>query len=258
MAIRHESLEGRCQIRLNETVSMGVQTDTFFICVTIRDMCGRYALYGPSSRYREHFATEDGFDFAPRFNIAPSLLLPVVHQDLDGRRRFLTARWGLIPSWVRDPSDIQHPINAKSETAALRPMFRHAYRTSRILVPADAFYEWKQEGGTKQPYLIHMRDGVPFGMAGLLEHWQGPGGEVRTFTILTVDANPVMAEIHQRMPAIIRPDDYRRWLDPSLSDVTEIQSMVGPYPERLMEAYPVSRKVGNPANDTPDLVERID
>lgn len=220
-------------------------------------MCGRYALYGPSSRYREYFVTTNEIDFAPRFNVAPSQLLPVVRQDHEGKRTFLSARWGLIPSWVKDPAEIQHPINAKSETAALKPMFRHAYRTSRVLVPADAFYEWKPEAAKKKPYLIHMRDGVPFGMAGLLEHWLGPSGEVRTFTILTTDANPLMAEIHSRMPVIIRPDDYRRWLDPSLSDVSEIQAMVGPYPERFMEAYPVSPKVGNPANDSPDLIEPI-
>lgn len=220
-------------------------------------MCGRYALYGPSSRYREHFATENEFDFPPRFNIAPSLLLPVVRQDIEGRRSFLTARWGLIPSWVQEPSEIQHPINAKSETAALKPMFRHAYRTSRVLVPADAFYEWKPEAGGKQPYLIHMRDSAPFGMAGLLERWQGPSGELLTFTILTVEANPLMAEIHNRMPVIIRPEDYDRWLAPSMVDVSVIQSMVGSYPERFMEAYPVSRKVGNPANDSSELIEPV-
>lgn len=234
-----------------------IAPDLHETCATIPNMCGRYALYGPSSRYREYFATENELDFSPRFNITPSLLLPVVHQDLDDRRSFLMARWGLVPSWVKDPAEIQQPINAKSETAALKPMFRHAYRTSRVLVPADAFYEWKPEAGGKQPYLIRMRDGAPFGMAGLLEHWQGPSGEVLSFTILTVEANPLMAEIHGRMPVIIRPEDYARWLSPAMVDVTAIQSMVGPYPERFMEAYPVSRKVGNPANDSPELIERI-
>lgn len=221
-------------------------------------MCGRYALYGPSSRYREHFATSNEIDFAPRFNVAPSQWLPVISLNSDGERNFRLARWGLLPSWVKDPTGIQHPINAKAETVAIKPMFRHAFRTGRVLVPADAFYEWKVEDGAKQPYLIRLRDGMPFGMAGLLECWHGRDGEEWTFAILTTDANPLMTEIHNRMPVIIRPDDYGRWLDPSLSDVTELQSMIGPYPERLMEAYPVSRKVGTPTNDTPDLIERID
>lgn len=221
-------------------------------------VCSRYALYGPSSRYRKHFATENELDLAPRFNIAPSLLLPIVRLDHDGGRRFLTARWALIPSWVKDPADIQQPINAKSETAALKPMFRHAYRNDRVLVPADAFYEWKQEnGGSIQPYLIRMRDGAPFGMAGLLEHWQSPSGEVLSFAILTVEANPLMAEIHDRMPVIIRPNDFERWLDPLLVDVSAIQTMVAPLSGALEEAYPVSRKVGDPANHSAELIEPI-
>jgi putative SOS response-associated peptidase YedK len=218
-------------------------------------MCGRYALYGPSSQYREHFGTSNELDFQPRYNIAPSQTLPVVQADEDGNRAFTMARWGLIPSWVKDTQELQQPINAKAETAAIKPMFRHAFRTSRILVPADAFYEWVPKNG-KQPYLIHLRDGEPMGMGGLLEHWQGPEGEVITFTILTTDANPLMAKIHDRMPVIIRPEDYGAWLDPKLGDVTRLQNLTRPYPERFMEAYPVSRKVNSPRNDSPDLVEQ--
>lgn len=155
---------------------------------------------------------------APRFNVAPSQVLPVVRQDGDGHRAFLMARWGFIPSWAKDTEGMPKPINAKAETAAIKPMFRHAFRKSRVLVPADAFYEWKVVAGKKQPYLIRMRDQSPFGMAGLLEHWHGPEGEGEgeavTFTILTTEPNPLMATIHDRMPAIIRPKDYASWLDP--------------------------------------------
>ena len=221
-------------------------------------MCGRYALYGPQSRYREHFGTVGDLDLAPRFNIAPSQTVPIVRQAITGPRHFLMARWGLIPSWVKDPGDLSKPINAKAETAAIKPMFRHAFRKSRVLVPADAFYEWKPgEGGKKQPYLIRMRDQSPFGMGGLLEHWHGPEGEVLTFTILTTEPNPLMSGIHSRMPVIVRPENYGRWLDPSMDDVAILQGMTGPYPQRLMEAYPVSQRVNNPANEGAELVERV-
>lgn len=221
-------------------------------------MCGRYAMYGPISRHREQFDADDfDFDFPPRYNIPPSIFVPVVRQD-QGGRRFTSARWGLLPSWVTDPRAISHPINAKSETAAIKPMFRHAFRKSRVLVPADAFYEWKVVDGKKQPYLIHMRDDSPFGMAGVLEHWHGPEGEVQTFAILTTEPNPLMAAIHNRMPAIILPENYSSWLDPGLADVEALQAMLGPYPERFMEANPVSRKVNSPANDGPELLERVE
>lgn len=107
-----------------------------------KDMCGRYALYGPHSRYREHFSTANDPDSQPRYNVAPTHTVPIVRIDEAGNRVFTMARWGLIPSWVKDPQEMQHPINAKVETAAIKPMFRHAYRHGRILVPADAFYEW--------------------------------------------------------------------------------------------------------------------
>jgi putative SOS response-associated peptidase YedK len=219
-------------------------------------MCGRYAMYGPQSRYREHFGTEDEFEFAPRYNVAPSQSLPILRQDPDGRRTFEPARWGLIPSWVKELTGLNRPINAKAETAAIRPMFRHAFRKSRVLVPADAFFEWQAVAGKKQPYLIRMRDESPFGMAGLLEHWHGPDGEVASFAILTTEPNPLMAAIHNRMPAIIRPEDYAVWLDPERANVEELQGLLGAYPERLMEAYPVSQKVNGPKNEGPDLILR--
>jgi len=218
-------------------------------------MCGRYALYGPHSRYRQHFGVGNDFDFAPRFNVAPSAVMPVVRQ-IEGQRIFVPAKWGLMSSWVKD--DMPKPINAKAETAAIKPMFRHAFRKSRVLVPADAFYEWKLIDGKKQPYLIRLRGGEPLGMGGLLEHWAGPDGEVLTFAVLTTEPNVLMAESHDRMPAIVRPEDYARWRDPGTDDFAELQAMIGPYPERLMEAYPVSRKVNSPANEGSNLLEPLD
>ena len=220
-------------------------------------MCGRYELNQSPAKLKKHFDTTGELDFEPRYNIAPSQTAPVVRLDDTGNRVFTLARWGLIPSWVKDPKEVQHPINAKSETAAIKPMFRHAYRKSRVLVPADGFYEWAAKDGVKQPYLIRLRVGAAMGIGGLLEHWQGPEGDVATFTILTTEANSLMAKIHDRMPVIIKPEDYATWLDTNFTDVIKIQGMALPYPERLMEAYPVSRKVNSPKYDSPDLIEEV-
>ncbi len=219
-------------------------------------MCERFALYASPVRLKEHFATTNDPDLKPHFNIAPAQTVPVVRVDNAGNRVFTLARWGLIPSWVKDTEELQQPINAKAETAAIKPMFRHAYRESRVLVPADAFYEWTARDG-RQPYLIRLRNAEPMGMGGLcwMETWQGPAGDIITFTILTIEANPLMAAIHDRMPVIIRPEDYAAWIDPNLNDIIRIQSMARPYPERLMEAYPISRKIDSPQYDSPDLIE---
>ena len=219
-------------------------------------MCGRFALNSTPARLKGHFATTNELALKPRFNIAPTQTVPVVRLDETGNRVFTLARWGLIPSWVKDSEELQHPINARAETAAIRAMFCHAYRKSRVLVPADAFYEWTPKDG-KQPYLVRLRNGEPMGIGGLLEHWQGPEGEVTTFTILTVDANSLMAKIHERMPVIIRPEDYAAWIDTKLTDVTKIQAMIQPYPDRFMEAYPVSRKVNSPQYDSSDLIDEV-
>lgn len=218
-------------------------------------MCGRYALYGSKTKIKEHFGTANALDLVPHYNITPTQIVPVVQINEAGQRVFRLARWGLIPSWVKDSSEIQHPINAKVETAAIKPMFRHAFRSSRVLVPAAAFYEWQAGADGKQPWLIHLKDEEPMGLGGLLEHWHGPDGEVMTFSILTTEPNPPMATIHNRMPVIIQPEDYTAWLDPELTDVTRIQAMAKPYPERLMEAYRISHKVNNPLHDSADLVE---
>ncbi|MHB1247828.1 MAG: SOS response-associated peptidase [Polaromonas sp.] len=217
-------------------------------------MCGRYALYGSKTKIKEHFGTANALDLAPHYNITPAQTVPVVQINEAGQRVFSLARWGLIPSWVKDSSEIQHPINAKVETAAIKPMFRHAFRSSRVLVPAAAFYEWQAIEVGKQPWLIHLKEDEPMGLGALLEHWQGPEGKGMTFSILTTEPNPLMATIHNRMPVIIQPADYASWLDPELTDVTRIQAMAKPYPERLMAAYRISHKVNNPLHDSAELI----
>jgi putative SOS response-associated peptidase YedK len=216
-------------------------------------MCGRFALYSSAEKIQTHFATFEELILEPHYNIAPAQTIAVIRADETGKRIFTQARWGLIPSWVEDTDELQQPFNAKAETAAIKPMFRHAYRTNRVLIPADAFYEWTQRDG-KQPYLIKLRDDEPMGMGGLLECRHGIEGAVMTFTILTITANTLMSHIHDRMPVIIRPEDYTAWLDTKLTDILKIQAMAQPYPERLMELYPVSRNVNNPQYDYADLI----
>lgn len=222
-------------------------------------MCGRYVLHGPVSRYQDYFDARnlDGFELS--YNVAPSRVMPVVRRSGVGGREFVLARWGLIPARTTDPTGSPQPINAKCETAAIKAMFRDAFRSRRVLVPADGFYEWQPlPGRRKQPYVIRLTDGSPMGLAGLLECWPGSEGDLWTFTVLTTDANPLVAPIHSRMPAIIAPENFDRWLDPSVSDIEELQSMLGPYPDRLMQAYPVSSKVSSPDNDGPELIESVE
>lgn len=219
-------------------------------------MCERFALFSSPARIKNHFAIADELILKPRFNITPAQTVPVIQTDETGKRIFTLARWGLIPSWVEDPDEIEQPIIAKTETAAIKPMFRHAYRTSRVLIPADAFYEWSARDG-KQPFLIKLKEDEPMAFGGLLERWHGYETEVITFTILTTHANQLMADIHDRMPVIIKPDDYTAWLDTKLTDIIKIQAMAQPYPERLMEAYPISRNVNDPQHDSPDLIVAI-
>lgn len=192
----------------------------------------------------------------PRYNIAPSQEVPVV-RVAEGARMLALAQWGLVPSWAKELEKLPRPINAKAETSATKPMFRQAYRKSRILVPADCFYEWQTRAGRKQPYLIHMNDGAPFGMGGLLEHWGTPGADLLTFTILTTVANELMAGIHDRMPVIIKPEHYDAWLDPQLTDTAKIQPLIESYPSDRMETYPISTRVNSPKNDSPEILERV-
>ena len=217
-------------------------------------MCGRFALKAPPAELITHFGLDECADFKTRYNAAPTQMLPIVHQSIDGRRVLTSAQWGLVPSWSKPDSKLPKPINAQAETAALKPMFRHAFRKSRVLVPADAFYEWKVVVGRKQPMLIRLRSGELMGFAGLLE--RAPDGS-STFTILTVPPNELMREIHNRMPAIVWQRDYAHWLDPSLTDVEKIHTMLAPYASEQMEAWPVATRVNNTRNEGAELMEPV-
>lgn len=222
-------------------------------------MCGRYTLSVPLSNLVDSFDVEPpDFEYPPRFNIAPTQDAPVIAQDQEGRRMGLL-RWGLVPSWAKDPAMGSRMINARAETVAEKPAFRNAYRRRRCLVPADGFFEWKaneeQEGKkrTKVPHWIHREDGGVFGMAGLWERWIPEGGDpIHTFTILTTGAVPGIRAIHPRMPVILPPHSVHPWLNPD-SDPDLLLSLLRPNPEGIV-AHPVSLLVNSPKNDAPECI----
>ena len=215
-------------------------------------MCGRYALTSPPAVIAERFHLLWTPEVAPHYNIAPSQTIPVVRETAQGRAlAFL--KWGLIPSWAKEASIGMKLINARSESLADKPAFRNAYRHRHCLVPADAFYEWKPVAGRKQPYCIRLRDAGPFGMAGLWERWKDPHGEwVESCTIVTVDANPLVAPLHDRMPLIVAPEAYDAWLS---AESAELPPAV---PAQAMQAYPVSPLVSNAKNDVPACLDPTD
>lgn len=223
-------------------------------------MCGRYTLSVPLSNLVDSFDIQPPeFEYPPRFNIAPTQDAPVIAQDQEGRRMGLL-RWGLIPSWAKDPAIGGRMINARSETVAEKPAFKRAFHYRRCLVPADGFFEWKrdeEEGaakGQKTPYWIHLAGREPFVMAGLWEKWNpGEAAPVYTFTVLTTEAAPAIREIHPRMPVILPAGARDRWLDPDASP-EDILPLLRPYGEGI-EAYPVSTRVNSPRNDVPECIE---
>ncbi len=159
-------------------------------------------------------------------------------------------RWGLIPSWAKDTSGAARMINARSETAGTKPVFRDPLKYRRCLIPADAFYEWKRNGAAKQPFCFEVNEGELFAFAGLWDGWKDPSGNwLRTCSILTTTPNAVTSAIHDRMPVILDPASYDLWLDPGMTDVQVVSELLKPYDAMLMRCYPVSTRVNNVGND---------
>lgn len=221
-------------------------------------MCSRYSLTSPPEAVRSYFGYANEADFPPRYNIAPTQPVAIVRQNAKGIRELHLVRWGLIPSWVKDPSTFATLINARAETAASKPSFRGAMRHRRCLVPTDGFYEWTGPAGAKIPHLIRRKGGGPFAMAGLQEHWLGAdGSEIETMAILTVAANNAMAAIHDRMPAVLAPEDFSDWLDCTSGSAEGMTGLLRPAPDDLLEIIEVSRKLNNPRNEGPEVQEPV-
>lgn len=218
-------------------------------------MCGRFTLTQPAQAVAERFGVQFVlFQFSPRYNIAPSQPVAVIIQN--GERRLEACRWGLVPFWAKDPEIGHRLINARAETLAEKPAFKYSLTRRRCLIPADGFYEWRKEGNRRVPVYIRRRDGGLFAFAGLWDEWQSPDGSpLRTCTIITTEPNALIAAIHNRMPAILKPQDEAVWLDTSLKNPSQLLTMLHPYPEAELEAYPVSLRVNSPNNDDPSCIQ---
>ena len=221
-------------------------------------MCGRYSLHAHPEVIALHFKLGLPPAIKARYNIAPGAPVLIVRQDPEQGRVADLYRWGLIPGWAKDPAIGNKLSNARGETVAEKPSFRNAFKRSRCLIPASGFYEWQGVRGRKQPYYIYPTDSELFGLAGITESWQGPDGPVHTCAIITTGPNDLMKNIHDRMPVILRPEDYSTWLDPKNQAVAELQQLLKPYPAEAMAAHPVSPRVNTAKHDDPVLLEPIE
>lgn len=223
-------------------------------------MCGRSSLTKTEKeleeRFQATFYTEDleRYNPLPNFNVAPTHVLPVI--TAQDPKHFRPMRWGLIPFWAKDPKVGYKMINARIETVEEKT-FKNALEKRRCLVPFDGFYEWKTVGKKKKPYRITIQNGKLFTIAGLWESWKAPNGErIESFTLITQPANTMMSSIHDRMPAILLPEQEKLWIDPTLSSKEALQLII-PYPDEEMEAYPVSDRVGKVSENDAGLIERV-
>lgn len=212
-------------------------------------MCGRYSLVGVE-KIVERFGVE-GNGLEPRYNIAPSQQAPVILSESPDELNFY--RWGLVPHWAKDEKIGYRMINARSETLDEKPAFRTPFRNHRCLVPADSFYQWKQTPDGKIPYRIMRKDEMPFAFAGICDTWKGPQGDIKTFSIATVKSNPLIKDIHDRMPAMLLPEHERAWLERDNSEI--LKSMLQPYPEGKMKFYEISTLINSPKNNSEEVIQ---
>ena len=222
-------------------------------------VCNRYRLTHSKRDLADGFQAFEEIDDHPRYNVAPTQPVLTVRKEQDQKvRRFTTMRWGLIPSWAKDPSIGVRTLNARSETVTTKPAFRESILTKRCLIPADGFYEWQRMGSVKQPYCFEVGEGQVFAFAGLWDHWKSPDGEViESCTILTTTPNSLVADLHNRMPVIVAPEKYDVWLDPDVTDFEAIRDVLKPYDSELMRRYPVSMRLNNSQNDDAESAAAI-
>jgi putative SOS response-associated peptidase YedK len=215
-------------------------------------MCGRFTLRTRLNILLQQFHAElrDEVELPPRYNIAPTQDIPVVRLT-DAGRELTTMRWGLIPSWSKDANSGPLLINARSETVSEKPAFRSVFKSRRCLIPADGFFEWKKVGKAKQPYYFQTADRGLFAFAGLWEKWE----EIESCTILTTEANKLVAPMHDRMPVMLSPNDYAEWLD---SNPPEPAKLLDQFPASDMIATPVNPVVNNARNEGPECIEPFD
>jgi len=217
-------------------------------------MCGRFSLTKTEAEIEARFGAKFySNDLIKRYNVAPSQLTLVLTNNNPTEFQFF--KWGLIPSWAKDPNIGNRMINARFETLTEKPSFKNLINRKRCLVITDGFYEWRNVGGKKMPVRITLKDEMLFAMAGLWDEWRDPvsGNTTKSFTVITVPANELITPIHDRMPAILLPASEKKWLG-----LDPMDDMLTPYLEEEMKLYPVSDKLNSPSNDSPDLINPIE
>ena len=221
-------------------------------------MCGRFTSNHSSSEIAKAFNLSNVPNLEPRYNIAPTQQVgTILRFNSQKEREFKWLRWGLIPHWAKDKSIGNKLINARAETIAQKPSFRSPFRHSRCLIIASGFYEWQKQDGGKQPFYIQQIDSLPLALAGLWTTWEQEGEAIDTCTIITTEANEIMQPIHQRMPVILKSDDYEKWLNPTVQQPELLQPLLQPYSSTQLKTYPVSTLVNNPRNDSPECISMI-
>lgn len=222
-------------------------------------MCGRFTLFTDIEEIKERFNIQGSFDEEYQFsyNIAPSQsVLAVINDGVRNRLGYL--RWGLIPFWAKDEKAGYKMINARAETIAEKASFRNAYKKKRCLIIADSFYEWKKTPERKIPMRIKLKNHAPFGMAGLWESWKSPEGiSIYSCSVITTVPNELMTSIHDRMPVILKSEDEKDWLNPSINDTAYLQQYLKSFDSQQMEAFEVSTDVNSTKNNSPNLIQQI-
>lgn len=219
-------------------------------------MCGRYASSRRPDDLVSWFDVQEPPEevLEPSWNVAPTDPGYAVVQSKEGTRQLRVLRWGLVPSWSKDAKGAARMINARQESVKDKPAFRKAFASRRCLVPADGYYEWKQEGADKQPWYLSTRE--PLAMAGLYEHWKQPDGEwLSTYAVITTSAPDDLGEIHDRTPLLVPREHWASWLDRAVPDPGD--HLLVPGTPGVLEAWPVGKAVGNVRNNGPELVEPV-
>lgn len=222
-------------------------------------MCGRFVTVIPAEELRKIFDLIENPPVEPRYNLCPTQQAGVIRCcDDTGHNRFDVMKWGLVPSWSKDPKMGSHMINARSETVAEKPAFRHAIKYNRCIVPVAGFYEWNHDGKEKHPHYIYLKDSPVMALAGIWEHWKSPEGSVsETFSILTTAPNKLLSTLHDRMPVILNPNDYGLWLNKNLHDPHHLEHLYQPYPDEMLTYHKVPDLVNNPRFDSPACIIQV-
>jgi len=225
-------------------------------------LCGRFLLVSSSKELAEQFQLDETPEITPCYNVAPSQEIAAIrlrHDTRTDRRELIFLRWGLIPSWSKDPAISERLINARSETVESKPAFRSSFKKRRILIPANGFYEWKRtQSGARQPYLISFEKFGLLAFAGIYDEWKSPSGDVtRSCAIITTQSNDLIKSIHDRMPVVVPTKDYELWLESTDTASEDFKKLLKPLSGDSFRITEVGMKVNRPDYDNPDCIEPL-